>query len=168
MSKFWLSCSLWWPKPRVGASGCHADPRRPCYFWDFFDPKWSKNIFFGVKKWPKNCQKWSKNGQKSDGCHQGELTTRLKGSKIDQKGPKGPKKGPKGPKGAKTAQNTAKIARKLARKAKISTLVGTIMRVVPAAAYWSKMTSKSPKLPKKAPQTPKLAQNGPKWPGGPF
>ena len=37
--------------------------------------------------------------------------------------------GPKGPKEAKTAPNTAKIARKLARKAKISTLGGTIMYV---------------------------------------
>ena len=43
--------------------------------------------------------------------------------------PKGPKKGPKGPKGAKSAQNTVNNARKLARKAKISTLGGTIMRV---------------------------------------
>ena len=38
----------------------------------------------------------------------GELTTRLKGSKRDQKGPKGPKKGPKGPKRAQRGKNCPK------------------------------------------------------------
>ena len=48
---------------------------------------------------------------------------------LAQKGLKRAQKAPKGPKGAKSAQNTINIARKLARKAKISTLGGTIMRV---------------------------------------
>ena len=53
--------------------------------------------------------------------------------KKAQKGPNGPKKGQKGLKGGTKGQNLPKIlsiiARKLARKAKISTLGGTIMRV---------------------------------------
>ena len=46
--------------PRGGGVGppCRpADPGRPCYFWDFFYPKWSKNRFFGAKNGPKMAQK---------------------------------------------------------------------------------------------------------------
>ena len=45
----------------------------------------------------------------SRACHQGELATRLKGSKRAQKGPKGPKKGPKGLKRGPKGQNLPKI-----------------------------------------------------------
>ena len=52
----------------VGPPCRPADPRRPCYFWDFFDPKWSKNRFFGgqkrAQKWPKNDPKMAKTGPK--------------------------------------------------------------------------------------------------------
>ena len=60
-----------------------ADPRRPCYFWDFFDPKWSKIDFSGVKKWPENGPKMA---QKSTG--------------VPKKIPKNPKKSKKWPKTA--------------------------------------------------------------------
>ena len=39
-------------RPRVGGRAAVptlADPRRPCYFWDFFDPKWSKPRFSRVR-----------------------------------------------------------------------------------------------------------------------
>ena len=43
------------PGGGVGPPCLPADPRRPCYHWDFFDPKWSKkNDFSGGKKWSKN------------------------------------------------------------------------------------------------------------------
>ena len=49
------------PPPRgVGLPCRPADRRRPCYFWDFFDPKWSKppkNDPKMAKKCPKMAKK---------------------------------------------------------------------------------------------------------------
>ena len=104
-----------WTKKKMGSSG------------------FCKVILGFPRQWPV--------GKKTRSLRTLELATRgslppgskgQRGTKRAQKAPKGPKKGPKGPKGpkgAKSAQNTVKIARKLARKAKISTLGGTIMRV---------------------------------------
>ena len=55
----------------------------------------------------------------SRACHQGELPTRLKGSKRDQKGPKGPKRGPKGPKGANSAPKKGPKGPKRAQRGKL-------------------------------------------------
>ena len=71
ISIFFYRASLWYsgrnPGSAPGGVGppCRpADPRRPCYFWDFFDPKWAKPRFFGGQKM---APKWPKNGQKSHG-----------------------------------------------------------------------------------------------------
>ena len=84
------------PGGGVGAPCRPADPRRPCYFWDFFDPKWSKNRFFGGQKM---AQKWPKNGPK-----------------MAKNGPKTAKNGPKSPGGAQKNPKKSEKNRKNGRK----------------------------------------------------
>ena len=86
-----------------------------------------------------------------------------------EKGPKGPKRGPKGPKRPQKGpkgQNLPKILSILHENwpgnLKFRHWEAQLCAwLIPAAAYWSKMTEpqKSPKLPEKTPP-----QMGPKWP----
>ena len=44
-----VSSSLWFSGPNLGGKCRGANSCQLCYFWDIFDPKRSKNHFFGTK-----------------------------------------------------------------------------------------------------------------------